>query len=260
MDIVLVFIFFLLGISIGSFLNVVADRVPLGKSIISPPSHCFHCGHRLESRDLIPLISYLWLRGKCRYCRTAIPVRSMLVELITGLLFVLALMKIGLGWSLIGSLIYISIFIVLIIVDMEIGRLPHLIVYPAIGVVIIIAGINYFVGVQPDIWSAMLGLCLGAGLFLILWGVPKLFKKSLIGFGDVGMAGLLGASVGFPLVVIALYLAILTGGLTVLLLVVIRRKKLSDAISFGLYLSLGAIGTIFMGKEILDMAILLFAG
>jgi leader peptidase (prepilin peptidase) / N-methyltransferase len=260
MDIVLAFIIFLMGISIGSFLNVVADRVPLGKSIISPPSHCFHCGHKLESRDLIPLISYLWLRGKCRYCRTPIPVRSMLIELITGLLFVLAFMKMGLGWSLIGSLLYISVFVVLIIVDMEIGILPHLIVYPAIGIVIVIAGINYMVGVQPDIGSAMLGLCLGAVLFLILWGIPRLFKKSLIGFGDVGMAGLLGASVGFPLVVIALCLAILTGGATVILLIALRRRKLSDAVSFGLYLSLGAIGTIFMGKEILNVATLLFAG
>ena len=184
----------------------------------------------------------------------------MLIELITGLLFVLALMKIGLGWSLVASLIYISIFIVLIIVDMESGMLPHLIVYPAIGIVMIIAVINYFMGVQPDIGSAVLGLCLGVGVFLMLWGIPKLFKKSIIGFGDVGMAGLLGASVGFPLVVIAFYLAILTGGVTVLLLVVLRRKKLSDAISFGLYLSIGAIGTIFMGKELLELASLIFNG
>lgn len=260
MEIILVFIFFLLGISIGSFLNVVADRVPLGKSIVSPPSHCFNCGHRLESRDLIPLISYLWLRGKCRYCRTPIPVRSMLVELITGLLFVLALIKIGLGWSLVGSLIYISIFIVLIIVDMEIGKPPHLIVYPAIGLAIIFAGINSFMGFQPDIRSAMLGLCLGAGLFLILWGVPRLFKKSIAGFENVGLACLLGASVGFPLVVIAYCLAIIIGGLTVGLLLIVRRRKLSDGISFGLYLSLGAIGTIFVGKEILDLAVLLFRG
>jgi len=183
-----------------------------------------------------------------------------LIELITGLLFVLALMKIGLGWSLAGSLIYISIFIVLIIVDMEVGMLPHLIVYPAIVIVLIIAGINSVMGVQPDIGAAMLGLCLGAGLFLMLWGVPKLFKKSIIGFGDVGMAGLLGASVGFPLVVIALYLAILTGGITVALFIILRKRKPSDAISLGFYLSLGAICTIFVGKEILDVAVLLFAG
>jgi len=260
LEIILAFILFLLGISIGSFLNVVADRVPLGKSIVSPPSHCFHCGHELESRDLIPLISYLWLRGKCRYCGTTIPVRSMLVELVTGALFVLAFMKIGLGWALAGSLIYISIFIVMIIVDMEIGKLPPLIVYPSIGIAIVIAGINHFVGVQPDIGSSMLGLCLGAGLFLLLWGVPRLFKKSIMDFGIIGMAGLLGASVGFPLVIIAVCLAIVIGVLTIGILLILRRRKLSDAISLSLYLSLGAIATIFVGKEILNIAVLFFAG
>ena len=101
---------------------------------------------------------------------------------------------------------------------------------------------------------------MGAGLFLILWGVPRLFKKSITGFENVGMACLISASVGFPLVIIAFCLAILIGVLTVGLLLIFRRRKLTDAISFGLYLSLGAIGTIFVGKEILDVAVLLIAG
>ena len=85
--ILLAVIFFLLGISVGSFLNVVADRVPAGKSLIYPPSHCFSCGRKLEARDLVPVVSYLVLRGRCRYCKARIPVRSMLVELAVGLLF-----------------------------------------------------------------------------------------------------------------------------------------------------------------------------
>jgi len=184
----------------------------------------------------------------------------MLVEMFTGLVFVMALLKIGLGWPLAGSLICISILIVLIVVDMDSGVLPHLIVYPAIGTMIIIAGVNTFVGTEPDIRSALLGFSLAAGLFLLLWGVPKLLKKNILGFGDVGMAGLIGASVGFPLVVIALYLAILTGGVTVLILIALRVRRLSDPISFGLYLALGAIGTIFWGREILGLASVLFAG
>ncbi len=184
----------------------------------------------------------------------------MLIELVTGLLFGMALMKIGLGWSLAGALICISIFIVLIIVDMELGMLPYLIIYPAIGIVLIIAGINSITGIQPDLWSAVFGLCLGAGLFLVLWGISRLFKKSAIGFESVGMAGLLGASVGFRLVFIALFLAILTGGVTMALLIILRKRKPSDVISFGLYFSLGAIATIFVGKEISDVVVLLFAG
>jgi prepilin signal peptidase PulO-like enzyme (type II secretory pathway) len=184
----------------------------------------------------------------------------MLIELFSGVLFVLALIKFGLGWPLAAALISISIFIIIIIVDMEQGLLPHLIVYPAIAVVMIIAGINSFVGVQPEFLSALVGFSLGAGLFLLLWGIPKLFHKTIMGFGDVGAAGLIGASVGFPLVMIALYLAIFTGGITVIVLLALRMRKLSDPIHFGLYLALGAIGTIFVGKEIMTVTSLLLTG
>lgn len=250
MDVIVAVIFFLLGISVGSFLNVVADRVPLGKSIISPPSHCFNCGHRLESQDMVPVISYLWLRGRCRYCGTAIPARSVLVEVITGLIFVLAVINIGMNWKLAGALICIAILIILSIIDIELGILPHKIVYPGIGIVLIIAVINTLTGIQPDIVSAFIGFGLAAGLFFVLWGIPRLFKKRIMGFGDVGMAGLIGISVGFPLVAIAMYLAILIGGLTVITLIVIKQKKSSDPVSFGLYLALGAIGTILWSKEL----------
>jgi leader peptidase (prepilin peptidase) / N-methyltransferase len=254
LDIILAVILFLLGICVGSFLNVVADRVPQGKSIISPPSYCFNCGHTLESRDLIPVISYLWLRGKCRYCHSSITARSMLVELFTGLLFVLAFLTLGFGWKLAGSLISISIFVVLAVTDIESGIIPHKIVYPAIGIVALIAIANTFLVVQPDIWSALLGFGLAVGVFLLLWGVPRLFKKNIMGFGVVGMAALIGVSTGFPLAGIALSMVVLIGGLTLLVLVSFRSKKASGPIHFGLYLALGAIGTILWGRELLAIA------
>jgi len=254
LDIILAVILFLIGICIGSFLNVVADRVPNGKSIISPPSYCFNCGHKLESRDLIPVISYLWLKGKCRYCHSSITARSMLVELFTGLLFVLAFVTLGLGWQLVGSLVCISIFVVLAVVDIVSGILPHKIVYPAIGIVTLIAVANTFLEAQPDIWSALLGFGCATGLFLLLWGLPRLFKNNIMGFGDVGMAGLIGASTGFPGVAVALYLAVLIGGLTVVIMILLKLRKASDPIPFGLYLALGAIGTILWGQELLTIA------
>jgi prepilin signal peptidase PulO-like enzyme (type II secretory pathway) len=182
------------------------------------------------------------------------------MEFLSGLLFVLALIKFGMGWPLAAALIEISIFIVIIIVDMEQGLLPHVIVYPAIAIVLVIAGANSFLGAQPDFLSALMGLSLGAGIFLLLWGAPKLFQRTIIGFGDVGAAGLIGASVGYPLVIIALYLAIFTGGITVIVLLALKMRKLSDPIHFGLYLALGAIGTIFVGEEILTVTSLLLTG
>jgi leader peptidase (prepilin peptidase) / N-methyltransferase len=259
-EVILAVVFFIAGACIGSFLNVVADRVPLRQSLISPPSHCFGCGKRLLSRDMVPIVSYIWLRGRCRFCGMRIPARSLVIEVCTGLLFVLALLKFGLSWPLTGALMSISIFIVTIIVDIEKGILPHLIIYPALALVLAVDGVNSVMGTQPDILSALLGLSLAAGLFLLLWGVPKLFHKNMMGFGDVGMAALIGASVGFPLVTVALYLAVLTGGLTVAVLFIFKQRKMSDPVYFGMYLALGAIGTIFVGTEILEMMSLIVSG
>jgi prepilin signal peptidase PulO-like enzyme (type II secretory pathway) len=256
--VVLAVIFFLLGISVGSFLNVVADRTALGRSIVSPPSHCFQCGRKLESRDMVPVISYIMLRGSCRHCGSPIPVRSLLVELFTGLVFVQALFSAGVGWTLVESLVFISVFVVLIITDLESGTLPHRIVYPAIGIALIAAAANSYLRLAPDILSSLLGMGLGFGFMILLWGMPRLFKKRYLGFGDVGLGGLVGASLGFPLVSIALYLAVLIGGLTVLMLLVLKLRGSSHSIAFGLFLALGAIGTVLWGKELLIIAAFLF--
>ena len=251
LDIILAFIVFLLGISVGSFLNVVADRIPNGQSIISPPSHCFNCNHELTSSDLIPVVSYLFLKGKCRYCKSIIPARSFIVEIFTGLVYVAAFLLLGLTWALLEALIYISIFVVLIITDVESHTLPHRIVYPSILLSLLISGLNTMFGFKPDIQSSIIGFALSFGLFLIMWGIPKIFNRNLMGFGDVGMAGLVGASTGFPLVTIALYLSILTGGLTALILLLFKIKSISYRVSFGMFLALGAIGVILWGKELI---------
>lgn len=254
MEIILAVVFFLMGISIGSFLNVVADRVPLRMSLISPPSHCFKCGRNLERRDMIPVISYIILGGKCRYCGTVIPARSMIVELCTGVLYVLAWLKFGLDWALLWSFICLAMFIVLLITDLEGVVLPHVVVYPGIGIALVLAGLNTFTGNQPDIISSLVGLAVGYGFFLLIWGVAEVFQKRIIGFGDVGMAGLMGASVGFPLIAISLYLAVLAGGVSIALLILFKMRKASDPISFGLFLSLGTIATILYGAELMSIA------
>lgn len=178
MIIVLAFIFFLIGISFGSFFNVVADRVPQRKSIVSPPSHCFQCGHPIESKDLIPVFSYLALRGHCRYCGAGIPLRSMLVELTTGLLFVLAWVVLGPQWQLPVVLLYMSILIILSITDLESAFLPGIILYPAVAVALIITLIKTVTGLSPDIVSAAIGFGVGFGLFFLIWCIARLFKRS----------------------------------------------------------------------------------
>jgi len=250
LEIVLAFIFLLIGVSFGSFLNVVADRVPQRKSIVSPPSHCFECGHPLTARDLIPVVSYLVLRGRCRYCGVGIPVRSMLVELMTGLLFVLAWFLLGPQWQLPVVLLYICILIVLSITDLERGFLPGIIIYPAIGIALIIMLVKTLTGLPPDIVNSAIGFASGFGFFFLIWFAARLFKKEVIGFGDVVMGGLIGIMVGFPLVMAAIYLVVLTGGLTAVVLVILKLRKLTEPVSFGLFLALGAVVTLLWGREI----------
>jgi len=252
MEIFMTVIFLLLGISVGSFLNVVTDRVPARKSIISPPSHCFSCGHILEPRDLVPVLSYFILRGKCRHCGKPFPARSMLVELASGLLFVLALTVFGLTWQTLVTVVFGSFFIILFVTDLEQGLLPHLIVYPGIAVALAFAALQPLTGTAPGIVSALAGLGICFGFFLLVWGVPKLLGKNIMGFGDVGMAGLVGASLGYPVALVAIYMAILAGGLTAAALVIFKLKKLSDPIQFGMFLAFGGIMALFLGQDITD--------
>ena len=252
MDFIIGVVFFLFGVSVGSFLNVVADRVPAGKSIISPPSHCFNCGHPLEPRDLFPIVSYLLLRGKCRYCGHTIGPRSMLVELATGLLFALVCITFGVSWQLPAALIYCSFFVVLFITSLEQGVLPHLIVYPGIAVALALALSNPLTGIMPNFIDSAAGMCASLGFFFLLWAVPRSFKKSALRFGDVGMAGLTGAAVGFPQVLVALCIAVPAGALTAALLVVFKARKLNEPLQFGPFLAFAGLITLFYGNDIFD--------
>jgi leader peptidase (prepilin peptidase)/N-methyltransferase len=258
LDLALGLILFLLGVSVGSFLNVVADRVPAGKSIISPPSHCFKCGHELEPRDLFPIVSYLLLRGKCRYCGQSFTARSMLVELANGLLFALAFFSFGLSWQLAAALIFSSFYIVLFITSLEQGVLPRVIVYPGIALALILALSNPMTGSMPNFIDCVAGLGVSSGFFFLLWSVPRLFKQSVLGIGDVGIAGLIGASVGFPLVLVALSMAVPAGVLTAVLLVVFKAGKLNQPLQFGPFLTSAGLITLFYGNDILDGFIQLF--
>jgi leader peptidase (prepilin peptidase) / N-methyltransferase len=253
LEIILDFILFLLGISIGSFLNVVADRIPMGKSILSPPSHCFGCGRELESRDLIPVVSYLLLKGRCRYCHAQIPVRSMLVELVTGLIFVVAWLTFGPTWPMIESLAYISMMVVLVITTLENDVVPARIVYPEVGVALLIAAANSFIKYEPGLISALTGLAIGSAVMLVLWGISRLPGRRILDYGYFGMAALVGASTGYPFIVIATCLALPMWAVTGLILLILKTKKISAIIPPGLFIAAAGIGTIIWGKQLLNL-------
>jgi len=251
-------LFFLLGTIVGSFLNVIADRLPAGKSIISPPSHCSACQHRLPAKDMVPIFSYLFLRGQCRYCSTPIPMRSLLVELGTGILFTFLYWHYGLGWELAITVFYCCLFVALLITDLEHTVLPNKIVYPGIGVALIVATLGSIFGFEPksitdsgfELWivDAAIGGGFGFGFLLIV----ALISRGGMGWGDVKLAGLIGLVAGFPLVFIAMFLAIVSGGLVAAVLLLFKLKSRKDAIPFGPFLCLAAMATLFWGSKLLS--------
>ena len=253
----------LFGLFIGSLLNVCIDRIPAGESIIRPPSHCSSCKQRLSEKDLIPLFSYIFLRGRCRYCGVKIPIRICLVELTTAILFGLITWHFlshqdGLSVHIAMPLIYACIFIVIFFIDLEQQIIINMTIYIGIALALIFSffWFQFFWPTSPDfsIWphqgilSALLGGVTGATLILL----PNIITRGRgMGGGDVMLAGFIGTATGFPLVIVALVIGIIGGGLTAIALVALRRKKRKDAIPFGPFLAVAAMVTLIWGPQIL---------
>ncbi len=231
--------FALLGAAVGSFLNVCIDRLPRRQSLVRPGSHCDSCGAGLVWTELLPIISFLALRGRCRTCGTAISRRTPIVELLTAAIF--ATLSYHFGISLVAAILafYAAVFIVILFVDLEHGIIPDRIVYPAAAAAIL------FSLALPEVGPlrAVLGGLIGFGVLLAIF----LVARGRVGGGDVKLAGLIGVTAGFPLVVPALVLAGLAGGLAGVILLGSRRKGLRDRVPFGPCLVMGAAFVLFLG-------------
>ena len=254
----MVAVFALLGMATGSFLNVLIDRLPAGKSVIFPPSHCPSCQRRLSARDLVPVFSYLWLRGRCRYCQTRIPGRLLWVEIGTGAIFAYLYGRFGLSPELAVIAFYFCLFIVLTAIDLEHGLILNRLVYPGIVVALAISAISEFLPrleeFVPGIASAAAGGATGLGLFLLI----IIVSRGGMGWGDVKMAALIGLVTGFPLVFVALFLAVVLGGLIAWMLLLFRIRGRKQSIPFAPFLSLGAMLALLWGSNILSWYLGLF--
>lgn len=236
---------------IGSFLNVIIDRVPEDKSLVHPASHCDKCGHPLAPRDLVPLLSFLWLKGRCRYCAARLPIRMPLVELATGVVFVLLTLVYGISLQLVMSIVYAGIFISLFVIDLEQGILPDKIVFPGMAVAL---GFSFLWPGKGPVNSLIGG---GVGLVVLL--LPYVISRRGMGLGDVKLAAFLGLATGFPSVLVALLLAIIVGGAMAIVLVAFRLKGRKDAIAFGPYLVSAGMIALLWGEPIKDWYLNLFS-
>jgi len=254
MEGVLIAVFVILGMVVGSFLNVCIDRLPNKESLLFPASHCAFCHHRLMVKDLVPVFSYLWLRGRCRYCRASIPRRLPWVEIGTGALFAYLYGHYGLSVELGVIAFYCCLFIVLMVIDRERGLILNRLVYPTMVVALLISVFLPQLEVVPGIKYSAIGGGVGLGISLLI----VLISKGGMGWGDVKMAALIGLVVGFPLVFFTLILAAVLGGLVAGILLLLKIKKREDAIPFGPALSLATIVTLLWGTNILSWYLGLF--
>ncbi len=236
-------VYSLFGVVIGSFLNVCVDRLPESGSIVSPPSHCPQCKRRLSNLELIPILSYIFLRGRCRSCGVKIPPRILAVELGTGVMFFLIWIRFGQSWDTVLISIFGSLLLVIGLIDLEHQKILNILIYPAIVFGLLLIPVTHIT--TP--WTFLAGGALG---FTVLFLIAVL-SPGAMGMGDVKLTIFLGIIIGYPEIIIVLFLAFVSGGLIAGILLVFKKIKRKDTIAFGPYLALAGLITLLYGDQIL---------
>jgi leader peptidase (prepilin peptidase)/N-methyltransferase len=240
------------GLIIGSFLTVVVDRVPRGASIVSPGSACGNCGLRLGFRDLVPVFSWLALRGRCRRCRTNIGIEPLILELVTSLTFGLFAWKFGLDWALPAFCALAAGLIGLSWIDLRTKRLPRSIIYVTAAIGIPLLCVAALVRHEPRRMWMML---LGAGCALAFMGLVYVASRGGMGDGDVRLSPLLGAYLGWlnpGFVAVGLFIGFLAGAVVGVVMMAAGRAGRKTAVPFGPFLALGTIVAVFVGQRCID--------
>jgi leader peptidase (prepilin peptidase)/N-methyltransferase len=250
-EILLIVIFAILGLAIGSFLNVCIDRLPRNESIVNPPSHCDVCQHKLAIKDNIPVFSYLRLRGRCRYCQAHIPQRIFWVELATALIFALLCWHYGLSPELGVMIFYACLFIIIFVIDLEQGLILNKVVYPGMVVALLLA-LYPWPWLNQSMVMRVANAAIGGGIGFAIFLVIAIASRGGMGWGDVKLAALIGLATGFPLVFLAIIMGAILGGIVAVALMITKKRKRREMIPFGPFLALAAMVTLLWGSNILS--------
>jgi prepilin signal peptidase PulO-like enzyme (type II secretory pathway) len=253
-------IILIFGLVIGSFLNVVINRLNLHQNLISPGSHCPNCKHNLNFWDLIPVFSFIFLRGKCRYCQKKISWQYPLVELTTAISFLLLFFKfvdinnINLDFLVILEqlLIYFfftSILIIIFVYDLKHYLIPNKIIYPALIITLILQIIPISQYPNIPISNLIIGSLIPGIFFLLLVLVSK---EKWMGAGDVKLGFLCGLMIGYPNIFVALFISFVLGAIIGIILIISKKKDLKDKMPYGTLLTFATFISILFGTQIIN--------
>jgi len=234
---------FVFGSMIGSFANVCIHRLSRRQSLVFPASHCPSCQEQLRPWHNIPLLSYLALRGRCAFCRTAISVRYPLVEGLGGLLYVFLYHQFGFSFHSIVFILLATTLLIVSFIDLQHKIIPDVITLPGI-----VAGIVASLLITPvGIVSSILGVVLGGGLFFLI----AVISRGGMGGGDIKLVAMIGAFLGWQAVLITIFLGAFTGAVAGLILMLLGKKGRKDMVPFGPFLALGALLAMVWGQDML---------
>ena len=244
----------LLGLVVGSFLNVVIYRLPRGRSLVTPGSACPACGAAIRWYDNVPVASWLALRGRCRHCRAPISIRYPIVELVTMAAFVTCYWRFGPEPLLIPRLLFVASLIALFAIDLDLQLLPNAVTLPGI-----VVGLMFSLFLPPGIRDAVIGVLLGGG---VLWAIGSFWSwlrgMEAMGGGDVKMLAMVGAFLGWKLVIVTFVLSSIVGGLFAAALLATKRTELTAKLPFGTFLAIGALVASLWGDALLDWYLSLY--
>ena len=244
------------GLVVGSFLNVCIYRIPRGESLVAPRSRCPGCGAPVRARDNIPLVSYLLLRGRCRSCAARISPQYPAVEALTAALFVAALGRFGLTPRGLLATAFLCGLVVATFVDLEHQIIPHAVTLPGIPLGLL----GSLAGGGPPPPEALIGCLAGAGfVYLIALYCEIILGREAMGLGDVNLVAMLGAFLGWRALVVAFFLATVTGSVVSLALIALRRRDRKEPIPFGPFLALGGAAALFAGDAMVRWYLSLLA-
>lgn len=242
-----IFFIIIFGLCIGSFLNVCIYRISREESIVFPPSHCTKCGYKLKVCDLVPVISYIFLKGKCRECKERISIKYPLIEILNTVICIIIYLNYGLGLEFVKFNLFASLMIVIAVIDFETNFVFNSTIVFGVVTGVIFLAINWITTKKLP-WSYIIGIAIG---FLIIWSIVIL--SGGMGEGDIDIALICGLFLGLEGTVVTLFIAFVSAGIIAIFLMLLKFKDRKSEMAFGPYLAFAGIISIIYAERIFEL-------